>query len=184
MIIEYKLELPSSTPKNTLNPIKNLTFERFLRLNPIFIVKECEISDGSFSLALKDHETEEEFDLKGKIDFSIPSDYRIEFDSGVYKSINIRPKGDELIAEVDFRDEKISEKLDENTFLWMKSIREYLRLFAKDSIYNYFFRIIMEKIILTMTPSQRKVCLMLYRVTLVEILAIVLILVGYVLFMA
>lgn len=184
MIIEYKLELPSSTPDNTLNPIKNLTFERFLRLNPIYIINDCEISGNSFSLALKDHDTEEEFDVKGKINFSDPSDYRIEFESGVYKYISIRPKGDVLIAEVDYRDDEVSEKLDENTFLWLKSIREYLRLFLKNSLYNSFFRIIMDKIILTMTPSQRKVSLMLYRVTLVEILAILLILVGYVLFMA
>ena len=184
MITEYKLELPSTTPKNTLNPIKNLTFERFLRLNPILIIKECEISGDDFSLALEDHETEEEFNLKGRINFSDPNNYRIEFDSGVYKSISIKPKGKELIAEVDYRDDEVSEKLDENTFLWLKSIREYLRLFLKNNLYNLFFRIIMDKIILTMTPSQRKISLMLYRITVVEILAILSILIGYFLFMA
>ena len=55
-------------------------------------------------------------------------------------------------------------------------------MYLKNTLNTVFFRYIMNKIILKMTPSQRKISLMLIRLTVVEIFVILLILVGYVIF--
>jgi len=66
--------------------------------------------------------------------------------------------------------------------LWVKAIREYVRIYAKKTVATLFFRLLMNRMVLQMNPSQRKICLMMARLTIVEIFIIILIVVGYVIF--
>jgi len=79
-------------------------------------------------------------------------------------------------------EEEPDEAVERLVVLWIRSIKEYLRMYLKNTLNTIFFRYIMNKIILKMTPSQRKISLMLIRLTVVEIFVILLIVIGYVIF--
>lgn len=182
MIREYPLQLPNKQSNKEFKIGDILTFERFIRLNPHWAVNTFDFDKGSFKLDLKDHETEQEFSLQGQLDTSKSTIYSVSFDNNIFSSIIIKPKGNEIIAEVTYTEDTIEEAIESKIVFWLRSIQAYLRLYQKNTPYTFFHRLMMNKMVLTMTPSQRKICLMLYRVTLLEILAIFLIVVGYFLF--
>ncbi len=66
--------------------------------------------------------------------------------------------------------------------LWIRSIQEYLRIYATTTPYTVFFRLLMNRMVLQMDPSQRKICLMLTKITVVELVVILVIVIGYVSF--
>jgi hypothetical protein len=73
----------------------------------------------------------------------------------------------------------------EETFglgLWLRGIREYLRLYLSNSPNTLFFRFLMNRVMLRMNPSQRKICIMIYKITVVEIILILVIIIGFVYF--
>lgn len=183
MIKEYKLQLPSKTRSgNVLKISEILNFERFIRLNPYWVVKSLEFDGSNFRLDLRDHETEEEFVLNGQLNSSANALYSVSFEDNIFNGVSLIQKGNEIVAEVSYSTKEVEESLETKIVFWLRSIQAYLRLYLKKTPYTLFYRILMNKMVLTMTPSQRKICLMLYRVTLLEILAIVLIVVGYFLF--
>ena len=76
----------------------------------------------------------------------------------------------------------IEEEIEKSMFLWIPAIQEYIRLYTSNKPTALFFRMIMNKMILQMNPSQRKICIMLTKITIVEVLVILVIVVGYVFF--
>ena len=74
---------------------------------------------------------------------------------------------------------QLSSEEEQDLTLWLQSIRQYLRLYLKTTPNTLFFRFLMNKALLKMNPSQRKISLMIYRFTLLEIVVILIILVGY-----
>lgn len=67
---------------------------------------------------------------------------------------------------------------------WLPSLREYYRLFESDGIKHRFWRLFMDKVMLTMNPAQRRICSFIFKFTLVELVLILVLLVAYFQFIA
>jgi hypothetical protein len=63
--------------------------------------------------------------------------------------------------------------------LWIRAIKEYIRIYLKSTPVTLFFRVFMNTMMLKMDPSQRKICLMMAKITAVELLVILLVVIGY-----
>ena len=175
--IDLGLTLPDGFDLSPLLPQ-----DRLLHLHPNWFVSNVLEDGNSFSVDIKDYATEEEFILNGSFVFNdgdnellaihlnAPLDVTItllNINRQLYVRI-ISPMG-----ELDPSDPLL---------LWVRAIREYIRLYTKTSPLTLLFRAMMNRMILQMNPSQRKICLMLVRLTIVEILVILFIVVGYVIF--
>ncbi|MGE4290573.1 MAG: hypothetical protein AB7E32_00060 [Desulfovibrio sp.] len=67
---------------------------------------------------------------------------------------------------------------------WLPSLREYYRLFESDGLKHRFWRLFMDKVMLTMNPTQRRICSFIFKFTLLELLLIFVLLVAYFKFFA
>lgn len=87
-----------------------------------------------------------------------------------------------LSFEIDQRDEEpvISREQVANLIEhWLPSIREYYRLFTADTWRNRFFRFLMNKVMLSMNPTQRRICAFMFKLTVLEALLIIVLGVGF-----
>jgi hypothetical protein len=186
MLKEYDLNLPVQGKKQPLSLSGLLSVETLLRLNPHWIVEKLAEENGRFAAALKDHETERPFQLVGSLAFPDAQTLELSLEQGDYRKISLLPKDNVFRAEVVYREkeeqDEPGEDVERHVVLWIRSIKEYLRMYLKNTLNTVFFRYVMNKILLKMTPSQRKISLMLIRLTVVEIFVILLIVVGYVIF--
>jgi hypothetical protein len=159
---------------------RKISAEKFFRLNPHWNIRKFISEDKEFSMQGMDHGSGEPVVLSGKYD----SDNRLEVQVSdcYWNRIVISRLNDTISARV-FYTREPSEDEERHVVLWLRSIKEYLRLYLKTTPVTLFFRIIMDRIILQMNPSQRKISLMLIRITIVELFVILLIIVGYVFFM-
>ncbi|KAB1443054.1 hypothetical protein [Pseudodesulfovibrio senegalensis] len=71
------------------------------------------------------------------------------------------------------------EKAESAMRFWLPSLREYYRLFTSDSTRNRFWRLFMNKVMLKMNPTQRRICSFMFKLTLLEMLLIVILGVGF-----
>ena len=180
---EYDLNLPVRGKKQRLSLTHLLSVETLLRLNPHWIVEKLAAENSSFTAALKNHETEQAFELTGRLSSADPQTLELVFEQGDYQKVRLFPKDTDFWAEVVYSSaEEPDEAVERHVVLWIRSIKEYLRMYLKNTPNTIFFRYIMNRIILKMTPSQRKISLMLVRLTVVEIFVILLIVVGYMIF--
>jgi len=62
---------------------------------------------------------------------------------------------------------------------WLPSIREYYRLHESNSIKHRAWRFFMDKIMLTMNPTQRRICAFMFKLTVLECLLIIILGVGW-----
>lgn len=183
MIKEYDLHLDRVAKVKPLLA-ELLLPETLLRLNPHWILDDLSVAGGGFEASLKDHETSKPFELAGVVSLTEDGWLKIDFEDADYSEILLFIKDDKLQAKVDFtlEEDDLTEATELQLVLWLRAIKEYLRMYSKNSIYAKFFQYIMDRIILKMTPSQRKISLMLIRITVVEIFVILLIVIGYVIF--
>ena len=174
---EYDIYLPWVRAKDH-DVFARVREEFIFRLNPHWIINSFSYSKESYVAEITDHETEQPNVLKG--DYSIDPDGfpRISAEQNDWDSLKFFEKNGSLHAEVNFTEDP-SEEVERQVVLWLRSVKEYLRLYTTNSINARFFRLVMNRVILQMTPSQRKISLMLIRITILELLAIVLILVGW-----
>jgi len=181
---EYDLSLPVAEAKKPLVLSDLLSVETFLRLNPHWIIESVTDAGGSFEAGIKDHVTEKKISIKGTITATAPGRLVIIMDHDAYKTIEIFTTKEELMGIVTYgcTEDDLTEDVERHVVLWLRSVKEYLRMYLKDSLNAKIFRFMMNRIILKMTPSQRKISLMLIRITVVEIFVILLIVVGYVIF--
>jgi len=177
MIKEYDLGL-AWNPGTTKEVFEQIENEIYFRLNPHWIISSFENSMSSFVVEITDHETENSFVLNGSISFDESGYAQITGDGVDWNSIRFFQRGNVLHAEVDFKSDP-PEETERRVVLWLRSVKEYLRLYVKRNINTYFFRVLMNRVILQMTPSQRKISLMLVRITLLELIVILIILVGW-----
>ena len=180
---EYDLSLPVAEAKTPLDLGKLLSIETFLRLNPHWIIEAVEESGDSFTASLKDHVTGTDFTVKGAVTIA-SNRLIISMDHEAYRSIEVFITVDKLMGGVDygFEENELTEEVERHVVLWLRSIKEYLRMYLTNSLNAKVFRYMMNRVILKMNPSQRKISLMLIRITVVEIFVILLIVVGYVIF--
>lgn len=180
----YDLDLEITKKCKQLNLGELLDAEKFLRLNPHWIIQSFESSGSDFIAEIKDHGTEEEFRLSGRIESENRDHYTVFFKDWLCAQLIISRRDDRYSAEIAYADPEFEEESEQErqVVLWLRSIKEYLRLYLKRTINTILFRTLMNRVILEMTPSQRKISLMLIRITVVELLVIVLIVIGYVYF--
>lgn len=177
---EYDLFLPWKGHK-TKEIFDVIDDELFFRLNPHWIIESFVTSEGVFTVEITDHATDQSAVLKGTIvkdSMGFPS---ISGDSHEWSTLIFFEKNGSLHVRVIYADEP-EEEVERTLVLWLRSIKEYLRLYATSTINTRLFRLLMNRIILKMTPSQRKISLMLIRITILELLVILLILVGWIFF--
>ncbi len=173
---EYDLGLTNSIILADL-----LDIEKLFRLNPHWFIDELVEEHGDFSARLRDYVSDREFRLRGR--YSAAADrLRLDFEDGPLRSLSLFFRGGKLHGTLELRDAGADEECEHYTLLWLRGIREYLRLYRVNTPARRFFRFIMNRMVLRMNPSQRKICLMLIRLTLVEIVVILVIVVGYVVF--
>jgi hypothetical protein len=177
---EYDLFLPWDNTK-IAKIFTVINDELYFRLNPHWIIDSFSSSSETYSASITDHATGESFALDGTISKNSAGFPSITADSKDWKAISFYEKEGRLHAEVRYTDVP-AEEVERQLVFWLRSIKEYLRLYATNTINTRFFRMLMNRVILKMTPSQRKISLMLIRITMLELLVIVLILVGWFVF--
>ncbi len=183
---EYDLALPVTGKTGRLVPLKLLSAEKLLRLNPHWIIKSVAGDNGGFTASVVDHETERSFELEGSLDAD-NSLLHLSFSGVEFKDIKFLDKDQQVWVEVDYlandkndENNEPEENTERHVVMWLRSIKEYFRLYQTNSVNTLFFRFLMNKVILPMTPSQRKISLMLVRITAVELAVILLIVAAYV----
>lgn len=181
---DYELGLTLDKSKKDLSLDKLLPIETLLRLNPHWIIESVESGGAGYEAQVKDHVSGEEFSLEGRLSQDGGHKITIVLNHDTFSAIDLFVEDEQLKALVSYScgEEELTEEQERFMVLWLRSIKEYLRLYATESLNTRAFRFLMNRVILKMTPSQRKISLMLIRITVVEILVILLIVVGYVIF--
>jgi len=176
---EYDLGIPLCDGKKPFVPARHLDLDKLLRLHPNWFIETLETSGDTFTASLKDYVTDKTFSLAGRLETSSPDTVILEMTSGVVRRLHIRigPKG--LQALVIYQSTEPSKEEEETVLLWIRSIGQYLRLYISTTPNTLFFRLVMNRMLLKMNPSQRKISIMLIRITIVEMAVIVIILLGY-----
>ena len=171
------LQVPANFDLQSLFPS-----DRLLRLHPHWFITNFKQNDSSFSADIKDYATQEKFSLTGSVLYpDIASEFMcINLSGGIEKKIVFLEKNGILKAQIISFNGSISD--DDPFLLWIRGIREYIRIFLKRTPITLFFRLLMNRMILKMDPSQRKICMMMTKITAIEVLVIILIVVGYVFF--
>ena len=158
-----------------------LPFKRLLSLHPNWFISDLSQQGEDFTVKIKDYDTENTSLLTGNIKFNSEKKEILAISLTGAVNINIRFFNiDNLLSVQTFSPEKI--ETTDPALLWIRAIKEYIRLYIKTTPVTIFFRILMNRMILTMNPSQRKICMMLAKITFVEIIVIIFIVVAYKIF--
>ncbi len=175
---EYELHLELITAQGNQLLADTLHFERLLRLNPYWAIKELQEEIEGYSVKAEDHETNVSFSFSGSVISDKRDGVTLEAEGLEWKSITLFERDSMLWVRVIFEGEP-KEQEEQKLLYWLRSIREYLRLYRTTSLWTKMHRYLMNRILLPMTPSQRKISLMLIRLTILEVFIILLIVVGY-----
>jgi len=176
---EVDLGLPELLPSLDLQSL--FPSDRLLRLHPNWFVSDFQPkeNDTSFTAAIKDYVTEEESQLSGSFVFNSTDDelLHMQLTGTVDADIFFLNRNNKLTVRIASNDAEIDPE--DPLLLWIRAIKEYIRIYLKRTPVTLFFRVFMNKMILTMDPSQRKICLMMAKITAVELLVILLVVIGY-----
>jgi hypothetical protein len=174
--IDLGLEIPAHFDAGSV-----LSIDRLLGLHPNWFISNLGLDESSFTADIKDYATEETSNLSGSVTFNNKGEKRIGIRLSGTLDICIEFLRLNGSLTVQTRSPKPIDPADP-VLLWIRAILQYLRLYVKKTPATLFFRLLMNRMILTMNPSQRKICMMLAKITLVEVFVIILILVGYKIF--
>jgi hypothetical protein len=169
-------ELPASFELQSL-----FSDDRLLRFHPNWFISDFQQTGTSFTASIKDYVSEEEFFLSGDFVFNRTDDelLNIQLTETIKIGISFFKRSNKLKVQISSEGE-----IDPNDplLLWIRAIKEYIRIYLKRTPATLFFRLLMNRMVLKMDPSQRKICLMMAKITAVELLVILLVVVGYVFF--
>ncbi len=158
-----------------------LPFKRLLSLHPNWFISDLSQQGEKFTVKIKDYDTEKTSLLTGNIKFNLEENEILAISLTGPVNINIRFFNiDNLLSVQTFSPKKI--ETTDPALLWIRAIKEYIRLYIKTTPVTLFFRVLMNRMILTMNPSQRKICMMLAKITFVETIVIIFIVVAYKIF--
>jgi len=179
---EVDLGLPKLPPSFDLRSL--FPSDRLLRFHPNWFISDFQQKekDASFTAAIKDYVTEEESQLSGNFVFNSTEDelLHMQLAGTMDVTISFLNRNNTLTVQIASNNEKIDP--DDPLLLWIRAIKEYIRIYLKSTPVTLFFRVFMNKVILKMDPSQRKICLMMAKITAVELLVILLVVIGYAVF--
>ncbi len=156
--------------------------DRILRLHPNWFISDFRQEGIFFTATIKDYVTEEDFPLSGSLVFNGAESklLSVNLTETIHLTIRFLSRNNRLYVQVvSVQGEPAA---DDPILLWIRAIREYIRIYIRNTPVTLFFRLVMNRMVLQMNPSQRKICLMLAKITFVEILVIIFIVVGYVIF--
>ena len=180
------LYLPPAAEQLEISSI--LSEEKLLRLHPHWFVEDVRQKDEYVAAKLRDYDTEQDFSLALFLDTRVSDQgsvnaapiFRIALQEYGATEILFFADQDKTRVKISYGDEKPTEECIQDVLLWIRGIQEYLRLFLRATPRTLFFRLVMNKMVLQMNPSQRKICLMIARVTVVELVVTLVIVIGYV----
>ncbi len=179
---EIDLGLPDLPPSIDLQAL--FPSDRLLRLHPNWFISDFQQKerDASFTAAIKDYVTEEESQLSGNFVFNGTEDKLLvmQLAGTTDADISFLNRNNKLTVQIASNNTEIDP--DDPLLLWIRAIKEYIRIYLKRTPVTLFFRVLMNKMVLKMDPSQRKICLMMAKITAVELLVILLVVIGYVFF--
>ena len=160
--------------------------EKLLRLHPHWHVGDIQADGDDRRVTLKNHETENAFELVFRMQFpertASETCMRIEFEAAHLEALVFeRAQGRIVVRLVNHRPPAAPD--DFQLELWLRGIFGYLGLYTRRTPGRLINRAIMNRILIPMNPSQRKICIMIYRFTVLEVVVILLIVVGYFFFM-
>ena len=188
--MEQLVELYLPPTATTLDIQGILDEEKLIRLHPHWFVEETEHRDSGLFVVLRDYVSEQNFSLGLRLDTSSPPDDPVEadtlmrvalFDYGVQELLFFADR-QKTQVRIRYKGQQADEALEQDILLWVRAIQEYLRLYISTTPRTVFFRLLMNRMVLQMNPSQRKICLMITKITVVELVVILVIVVGYVFF--
>ncbi|HID69353.1 MAG TPA: hypothetical protein EYP35_02570 [Desulfobacterales bacterium] len=175
---EIDLGLPKLPEPFDLQPL--FPGDRLLRFHPNWFITDFKQTETSFTVSIKDYVTDEEFPLTGSFIFNSTDQelLKIQLSGTININISFLKRNNRFKVQIS----TLEKELDPNDplLLWVRAIKEYVRIYIKRTPATLFFRILMNKMILKMDPSQRKICLMMAKITAVELLVIILVVIGYV----
>ncbi len=180
---DYDLHIPVQLNKKSLNLRTLLQPETLFRLNPHWIIENFQQDNGGFKFDLTDHVSGKTSNVEGTLTFNSEHEMSLTVHCDEINSLRLFSQDNKLWAAVEYSHGEIDETTEYYIVMWLRSIKEYLRLYLKNSFNTVIFRYLMNKVILKMTPSQRKISLMLIRITALELLVILIIVIGYYFFM-
>ncbi len=174
--VDLGLNLPHGFSIDTLFP-----HDRLLRLHPNWFVSDFQEDGQRFTASIKDYVSENHFPLSGSLVYNSEKTHLLEI--LLTDSMNIRilfiNQENQFSVQVD---SVAVIDPDDPILLWIRAIKEYIRIYVKNTPTTWFWRLVMNRMVLQMNPSQRKICMMLAKITLVEIMVIIFIIIGYVIF--
>lgn len=156
--------------------------DRLLRLHPHWFVNNFNIKNKVFSTRIEDYSSGDQFDLTGQISYNENDTdlITIKLRKGIVMAIRFLNRDGRLKVRLDTQGAPVDDS--HPILLWVRAIREYLFLYFKTTPWSLLFRALMNRMILRMNPSQRKISMMITKITVIELLVIVLVVVGYVIF--
>lgn len=189
----FDLYLPTGATELDIQRI--LDENKLVRLHPHWFVEEVEEADREDSalfVSLRDYATDQVFSLGLTLDCGPAADdppestplLRISFlDFGARELFFFVDRQRKKVRlRIRYAREEPEKTLEQDLLLWVRAIQEYLRMYISTTPRTVFFRLLMNRMILQMNPSQRKICLMITKITVVELVVIVVLVVGYVYF--
>jgi hypothetical protein len=178
MLKNYPLHVD---PKNRAELFSCLSFETIFHLNPNWEFSNESIDEiGNFSFSIEDYATEEQFDITGHyLQTESTIELQLTHPHIQALALHYNDEAQTIHAEVEYTSNEISEETEALIVYWLRAIQAYLRLYISKTPYTLFHRILMNTMVLKMSPSQRKISLMIYRFTLLEILVILILVIGY-----
>lgn len=171
--IDLQLGMPDTLDLAVLFPQ-----DRLFRLHPNWFIDAYTKENDRFNASIKDYVTEESFQMEGQLTYGLRNSevLTITIEKPFQIIIRFFVKNNSLHVQTFSREE--IEGTDP-VLLWIRAIKEYIRLYVRKTPVTLMFRLLMNKMVLQMNPSQRKICMMLAKITAVEILVIILIVIGY-----
>ncbi len=186
----FDLFLPAAAAK--LDIPKILDEKKLVHLHPHWFVEDVIQKDTGFLVNLRDYATDKVFPLGLSLTKSsqegdpVGSDIimRVSFNQFAVRELLffVDPETAKTRMRICFVGEQFEKSIEEEMLLWVRAIQEYLRLYLTTTPRTLFFRAMMNRMILRMNPSQRRICLMIAKITVIEIVVIIILVVGYVYF--
>lgn len=181
----FDLNLPPAAAKLVIKKI--LDENKLIRLHPHWFIDKRKQRESGLFFELHDYATDQVFSLGMHLDLAPTADdpqdaeliMRITlFDYPVTELLFFVQKKQSRVR-IRFIDDHPEDELKADIMLWVRSIHEYLRMYATTTPRTLFFRLLMNKMLLKMNPSQRNICIMITKITVVELLVILILVVGY-----
>jgi len=186
----FDLFLPAGAAR--LDIPKILDEKKLVHLHPHWFVEDVIQKDTDFLVNLRDYATDKVFPLGLSLTKSPQEDDPVGSDIIMRVSFNqfavrellffVDPETAKTRMRICFVGEQFEKSIEEEMLLWVRAIQEYLRLYLATTPRTLFFRAMMNRMILRMNPSQRRICLMIAKITVIEIVVIIILVVGYVYF--